>query len=79
MTRMLFVASRGSDDPTMATFPFELAIGAVKEGHEAAVALLGEAVTLMKDPVAEELHGFGCLPFREVLAETIEHGIPVYV
>ena len=79
MSTILFVGTHGSDDPTMATFPFELAVGAVKEGHEAAIALLAEAVVLMKTPVAEELHGFGCPPFENVLAEVMEHGIPVYV
>ena len=79
MSRILFVASHASDDPTLATLPFELAVGATKEGHEAEVALLGESVNMMKNPVAEELHGFGCPVFREVLSEVIEHHIPVYV
>jgi predicted peroxiredoxin len=79
MASILFVASRGSDDPTMATFPFELAVGAAKAGRDAHVALLGESVYLMKDPVAEELQGFGCPPFIEVLSEAIKHRIPVYV
>jgi uncharacterized protein involved in oxidation of intracellular sulfur len=79
MSSILFVGTHGSDDPTMATFPFELAVGAAKEGHEAKVALLGEAVTMMRNPVADELHGFGCPPFRQVMAEVIEYGIPVYV
>jgi uncharacterized protein involved in oxidation of intracellular sulfur len=79
MSFILFVGTRGSDDPTMATFPFELAVGAVREGHEAKIALLADAVYMMKDPVADELHGFGCPPFKEVMAEVIEHRIPVYV
>ncbi len=79
MSSILFVGTHGSDDPTMATFPFELAVGAAREGHEAKIALLGDAVYMMKDPVAGELHGFGCPPFKEVMAEVIEHRIPVYV
>ncbi len=79
MAQLLFVASRGSDDPTMATFPFEIAVGAAEEGHMAQIALLGESVVLMKDSVANELHGFGCAPFNEVLPEVIRHGIPIYV
>jgi predicted peroxiredoxin len=79
MSTILFVGTHGSDDPTMATFPFELAVGAAQEGHQAKVALLSEAVVLMKDAVADELHGFGCPPFKEVLAQVIEHKIPVYV
>ena len=79
MPSILFVASRGSDDPTMATFPFEMAVGAAKEGHEVHLALLNEAVCLMRDEVVEELQGFGCSPFRDVLAETVDYKIPIYV
>jgi uncharacterized protein involved in oxidation of intracellular sulfur len=79
MSTILFVATHGSDDPTMATFPLELAVGAAQEGHQAQIALLSEAVVLMKDAVVEELHGFGCPPLKEVLAQVIEHKIPVYV
>lgn len=79
MASILYVATRGSDDPTMATFPFEIAVGAAQEGHEVSIALLGEAVVTMKDEVAEELHGFGTPPLREILPEVVRHGIPVYV
>lgn len=79
MATILYVASRGSDDPTMATFPFELAVGAVEEGQKASIALLGESVVLMKDSVADELHGFGCQPFREVISQVVKHQIPIYV
>jgi len=79
MSSLLFIATRGSNDPTMATFPFELAVGAVEEGHEARIALLGESVVLMKGPVAAELDGFGCEPFGEVLSQVIGHRIPIYV
>ena len=79
MSSVLFICSHASDDPTMATLPFELAAGAAQAGHEATVALLGEAVSLMRDEVADELRGFGCPPFRDVLAEVIGHEIPIYV
>jgi len=79
MQEILFVGTHASDDPTMATFPFEMAVGAVQEGQRAVIALIGEAVHLMKEAVAGELHGFGCPPFREVLAEVIRYEIPIYV
>jgi len=79
MSTILFVATRGTDDPTMATFPFELAVGAAKEGHKAQIALLGESVVTMRGTVSEEMHGFGCQPLKEALAEVIEHEIPIYV
>ncbi len=79
MSSLLFIATRGSDDPTMATFPFEFAVDAVVEGNEASIALIGESVVLMKDPVADELDGFGCKPFAEVMPKVIEHQIPIYV
>lgn len=79
MPSILFVASRGSDDPTMATFPFEMAVGAAKGGNEVHLALLNEAVYLVKDEVVGELQGFGCSPFKEVLEETVDFKIPIYV
>ncbi len=79
MSRFLFIATHGTDDPARATWPFEMALGAVGEGHQAAVALLGEAVVTMRDEVVSELHGFGTPPLAEIMAGISEHAIPVYV
>ncbi len=79
MSRFLFIATHGTDDPARATWPYEFAVGAVREGHEASVALLGEAVVTMREEVVAELHGFGTPPLAEVMTAVTEHAIPVYV
>ncbi|HEU0294121.1 MAG TPA: hypothetical protein VFR47_15375 [Anaerolineales bacterium] len=42
----------GSDDPTKAAFPFLHGDALAEAGHDLQVFLLGEAVSLMRNPVA---------------------------
>ena len=79
MSTILYTGSFGSDDPTRASLPFVAALGAVDAGHQAQIALLGEATYLIKDVIAEHVTGVGFSPLRELLPKVIEHGIPVYV
>jgi uncharacterized protein involved in oxidation of intracellular sulfur len=79
MASILFAGSFGSDDPTRATLPFLGALGGVNEGHETSVALVGEAVMLMKDVIAEQVHGVGWPPLADLLSQTIDNGIPIYI
>jgi hypothetical protein len=50
--RVLVKSAWGSDDPTKAAFPFLHANALAEAGHDAQIFLLGEAVSLMRDPVA---------------------------
>ncbi len=79
MSTILYGTSFGSDDPTRATLPFVAALGAVNAGHQAQIALLGEATYLVKDIIAKQIHAVGLAPLRELLAKIIDHEIPVYV
>ena len=79
MTTILYISTFGSDDPTRATITFVGAKGAVDAGYEAQIALVGEATYLMKDTVADQIHGVGWPPLRELLNQVIEHGIPIFV
>ncbi len=79
MASVLFSSSFGSDDPTRATLPFLGALGAVEEGHETAIVLVGEAVYLMKDVIAAQVHGVGWPPLAELLQQAIDNGIPLYI
>ncbi len=79
MSTILYGTSFGSDDPTRATLPFVAALGAVDAGHQAQIALLGEATYLVKGTIADEIHAVGLAPLRELLTKLIEHGVPVYV
>jgi len=79
MAKILYTTTYGSDDPTRATIPFVMALGAIEAGHEAAIALLGEGTYLMKDSIAEQIDGVGWPPLSELLPQVIKHKIPIYV
>ncbi len=77
--KMLFVGSHGSESPTHAVLPLLQAQGALEEGHEVELALMGDAVVLMKDTVAKATVPVGWPPAHEVLSKLIENKVPIYV
>ena len=79
MAKLMFIGSHGSADPTTAAFPFIMANGAVEAGHEAVIALANEAVVLLNNTVAQNLHPVGWPTFTEILAKTVENNVPIYV
>lgn len=79
MSKLLYFSTYGSDDPTRASLPFHLANGAVEAGHQAQITLIGEAVYLMKDVVADAIQPVGWPPLTELLATAIQNGTPIYV
>ena len=79
MAKIFYLGSSGSENPTKSVFPFLLANGAVEAGHQAEISLFGDAVVLMKDEVANSVVPVGWPPFKEILATTIKHEIPIYV
>lgn len=79
MAKFVYLSSHGSDDPTRAAMPFFLANGAIEAGHQAEVALIGEAVYLMKDVVANAIQPVGWPSLKELLAKAIQNGIAIHV
>ncbi len=79
MATILYISSYGSDDPTRATLAFVGANGAIEAGHKPQVALVGEATYLMKDYIADQVHGVGWAPIKELMSKTIASGMPIYV
>ena len=79
MAKILSVATHATDDPTKATLAFVLAVGAMGGEKECAIALLGEAVTIVKEPVAKAIHGVGFAPLPELIAKVVQAKIPVFV
>src|SRR5262245_31904762 len=77
--KVLIKSAWGSADPTQASFPFHHAKAFAEAGHEVQVFLLGEAVTLMRTPVANSVLPVGWPPLAEGLAKVIEHKVPVHV
>jgi predicted peroxiredoxin len=55
------------------------ALGALEAGHQAQIALQGEATFLAKEYLVEQIHGVGWPPLSEVMANVIEQEIPIYI
>ena len=79
MAKILAVATHGTDDPTKSTFAFITAVGALGAGKEVSIALLGEAVYLVKEGVAKTVHGIGFPPLPELIEKVVKGNVPVYV
>jgi predicted peroxiredoxin len=77
--RVLIKSAWGSDDPTKAAFAFLHANAFAEAGHEVRVFLLGEAVNLMKDELANAVTPVGWPPLSEIMAKTIGQKIPISV
>lgn len=77
--KLFYVGTAGTNDPTKAVLPFVLALGAKTAGIDVRIGLIGEAAYLMKDEIAKTVHGVGFPPFSELLQQTIEQEIPIYV
>ena len=79
MAKLLYVGTRGTDDPTQATFPFLMAKGAIEGGHETGVILMGEAAPLIKDHIAQQVHGVGIPPLKELMDFLVSQEVRITV
>ena len=78
MSRILLIATHGSEDPTRAGLAFLFAKGAVEQGHQPEVILAGDAAVLARQTVAEHVIPVGLPPLKELMAFSLEHEVPVY-
>lgn len=79
MAKLLCVGKSGTNDPTLASFPFVIAVNAAAAGHTAEIALLGEAAYLVKDEIIDNVHGVGFPPLRELFDEAVRQNIPIHL
>ena len=77
--KILFKSAWGSDDPTKAAFPFLHANAFAEAGHESQIFLLGEAVSVMRQPVANAVVPVGWPPLAEILSQTSSLKVPIHV
>jgi predicted peroxiredoxin len=79
MSKVLFKSAWGSDDPTKAAFAFLHANAFAEAGHQCQIFLLGEAVSLMRSPVAAAVVPVGWPPLGETLDRSIALGVKIHV
>jgi predicted peroxiredoxin len=68
----------GSDDPTKAAFPFLHGHALAEAGHDVQIFLLGEAVSLMRQSVANAVVPVRWPVLSEILAKVVAKKIPIY-
>ncbi|MFN2389830.1 MAG: DsrE family protein [Actinomycetota bacterium] len=77
--RFLYLAATGPGDATRASLPFHLAAnGALEEGHDVTLALVGDGVELVIGDNPQTVEGLGLPPLRELL-EKLKGRAAVYV
>jgi predicted peroxiredoxin len=76
--RFLYIATHGSDDPTRASLPFQMAKGAKEAGLEVSIALMGDSVILFNETIAGNVQGVGLPSLKELMQFARENKIPVY-
>jgi predicted peroxiredoxin len=76
---LMYVATHGTDDPTLATLPFLTATGAGSAEIDCCIALVGEAASLAKPGMIDAVHGVGFPPLKELVEKVRDFNIPVYV
>ncbi len=78
--RLLYIVTKGANDPTLASVPLHIAAnGSLEIGQEVSVVLAGDGTDLVIDDTAEHIEGVGVPPLRELLGKLKEHQVPVYV
>lgn len=79
MAKFIITASRGTDDPTMATLPFMATKAAKEQGHDVVLWLQNEAVMLARKDTADHVVGVNLTPLKDLLSVVQAAGIPIWV
>jgi len=77
--KILFHVLVGSESPTRACFPFLQAINHKERGDEVSIALVGDAVVLIRDAVIGSVVPVGWPPLKGTFEKVVQYGIPIYV
>jgi len=76
--KIMMKSAWGSDDPTKSAFPFLHGLALSEAGHTVQIFLLGEAVSVMRRPVASAIVPVGWPPLVETLDKVVGRRIAIY-
>jgi predicted peroxiredoxin len=79
MAKLFYIGFHGPENPIKAAFPFLAANAAKEAGNQADIFLIGDGVLVMKDAVAKAIYPLNWPSLSELLAKTIEYGIPLHI
>jgi predicted peroxiredoxin len=78
-TRVLYLLTRGTNDPMGASLPLHLAAnGSLAVGPDVSVVLAGDGADMARRASREEVHGWPAAP-RDLFAALVDHRVAVYV
>ena len=78
--QLLYIVTKGMDDPTLASVPLHIAAnGSLEVGQDVSVVLAGDATDLTVEDNAQRVEGVGVPPMHDLLGKLMEHRVPVYV
>ena len=77
--KILVHLTQGAENPTVAALALLVARTAIEEGHQVTVFLAGDAVTLMRDGLLDNLAGLGTGKFREHYDAIVKGGGRFYL
>ena len=75
---ILMKSAWGSDDPTKSAFPFLHGLALSEAGHSVQIFLLGEAVSVMRKPVANAIVPVGWPPLAETMDKVVAKHVNIY-
>jgi predicted peroxiredoxin len=80
MTTMIYMATKGTSDPTLASIPLHMAVnGSLEVGHDVSLVLAGDAAEIIMGDNADSITGVGVPPMSELLQKAKDHKVPIYV
>jgi uncharacterized protein involved in oxidation of intracellular sulfur len=79
MAKILYQGTHGTDEPTRASMPFHMAMGASEAGHAAEISLAGDATYCIQDLVIAHIQGVGMPSLRDLFEQILSVKIPIHV
>ena len=79
MAKILYQGTHGTDEPTRASMPFHMALGASQAGHNPLISLAGDAAYCIQDLVIENVKGLGMPTLKELFEKVLIAKIPIHV
>jgi predicted peroxiredoxin len=76
--KIMMKSAWGSDDPTKSAFPFLHGLALSEAGHSVQIFLLGEAVSVMRKPVANAIVPVGWPPLAETMEKVVARHVTIY-
>lgn len=77
--RFMLIGLTGTENPSRVSLLFAWANALAEAGHTVRLDLAGDATVLIRSAATDELRAPGLPPFKDIIAKTRDHGVPISV